>query len=193
MVLISEQEPNFFQRRLPLFSYEYWSFNLLLKSERLSAKSKLTLYKTLMRSKMTCACPAWESAADSHLLRYRWHDLLRNARTDRPGMYIIIIIIVVTLIIISKWDRYPHKSMSIHTTHTKTVTPVHGSPFTSKLKYGHESQLGTRGQDGLTGWLIVSNNMTWPLAFLKTVYEELHNLYASPHIIRAIKKDKMAG
>jgi hypothetical protein len=37
----------------------------LLKSERLSAKSKLTLYKTLMRSKMTYACLAWEFAADS--------------------------------------------------------------------------------------------------------------------------------
>jgi hypothetical protein len=30
----------------------------LLKSERLSAKSKLTLYEALMRSKMTYACPA---------------------------------------------------------------------------------------------------------------------------------------
>jgi hypothetical protein len=34
--------------------------------------------------------------------------------------------------------------------------------FSSKLKYGHESQLGARGQNGLTDWLIVSNNMTWP-------------------------------
>jgi len=41
----------------------------LLKSDRLSAKLKLTLYKTLMRSKMTYACPAWEFAADSHLLK----------------------------------------------------------------------------------------------------------------------------
>jgi hypothetical protein len=43
----------------------------LLKSERLSAKSKLTLYKPLMRSKMTYACPAWEFAADSHLLKWQ--------------------------------------------------------------------------------------------------------------------------
>jgi len=41
----------------------------LLKSERLSAKSKLTLYKALIRSKMTYAYPAWEFAADSHLLK----------------------------------------------------------------------------------------------------------------------------
>jgi hypothetical protein len=40
----------------------------LSKSERLSAKSKLTLYKALMRSKMTYACPVWEFAADSHIL-----------------------------------------------------------------------------------------------------------------------------
>jgi hypothetical protein len=43
----------------------YWS----LKSECLSAKSKLTLYKALMRSKMICDCPAWEFEADSHLLK----------------------------------------------------------------------------------------------------------------------------
>jgi hypothetical protein len=41
----------------------------ILKSERLSAKSKLTLYKALMRSKMTYVCPAWEFAADSRLLK----------------------------------------------------------------------------------------------------------------------------
>jgi len=44
-------------------------------------------------------------------------------------------------------------------TQTKTVTPVHVSPVPPtedntkiffKLKYGHESQLGARGQDGLT-------------------------------------------
>jgi hypothetical protein len=40
-----------------------------LKSERLSAKSKLTFYKALMRSKKTYACPAWELTADSHLLK----------------------------------------------------------------------------------------------------------------------------
>jgi hypothetical protein len=41
----------------------------LLKSERLSAKSKLTLFKALMRSKMTYAYPSWENAAGSHLLK----------------------------------------------------------------------------------------------------------------------------
>jgi hypothetical protein len=32
----------------------------LLKSERLSANSELTLHKALIRSVMTYACPAWE-------------------------------------------------------------------------------------------------------------------------------------
>jgi hypothetical protein len=47
----------------------------LLKSERLNTKSELILYKALVRSKMTYACPAWESAADSHLLKLQ---LLQN-------------------------------------------------------------------------------------------------------------------
>jgi hypothetical protein len=41
----------------------------LFKSERLSAKIKLTLHKTLTRSVMTYACPAWELAADIYLLK----------------------------------------------------------------------------------------------------------------------------
>jgi hypothetical protein len=41
----------------------------LLKSERLSANIKLTLLKTLIISVMTYACPAWEFAAESHLLK----------------------------------------------------------------------------------------------------------------------------
>jgi hypothetical protein len=41
----------------------------LLKSERLSANIKLTLYKALIRSVMTYACPAREFAAESHLLK----------------------------------------------------------------------------------------------------------------------------
>jgi hypothetical protein len=41
----------------------------LLKSERLSAKIKLTLYKALIRSVMAYACPAWEFAVDAHLLK----------------------------------------------------------------------------------------------------------------------------
>jgi hypothetical protein len=41
----------------------------LLKSEKLGIKTKLALYKTLIRSKMTYACPPWESAADTHLLK----------------------------------------------------------------------------------------------------------------------------
>jgi hypothetical protein len=41
----------------------------LLKSEKLSDKTKMTLYKALIRSKMTYACPAWETAAVTHLMK----------------------------------------------------------------------------------------------------------------------------
>jgi hypothetical protein len=41
----------------------------LFKSERLSTNIKLALHKALIRSIMTYACPAWEFAADNHLLK----------------------------------------------------------------------------------------------------------------------------
>jgi hypothetical protein len=41
----------------------------LFKSEQLSANIKLTLHKALIRSVMTYASPAWEFAADTHLLK----------------------------------------------------------------------------------------------------------------------------
>jgi hypothetical protein len=41
----------------------------LIKSGRLSTNIKLTLYIALIRSVMTYACPAWEFAADTHLLK----------------------------------------------------------------------------------------------------------------------------
>jgi hypothetical protein len=41
----------------------------LFKSERLSTDIKLTLHKALIRSAMTYACPAWEFAAETHLLK----------------------------------------------------------------------------------------------------------------------------
>jgi hypothetical protein len=40
----------------------------LFKSEHSSANNKLTLYKVLIRSLMTYASPAWEFAANTHLL-----------------------------------------------------------------------------------------------------------------------------
>jgi hypothetical protein len=43
--------------------------NSLFRSEPLSASIKLTLHKALIRSIMTYACPAWEFAANSHLLK----------------------------------------------------------------------------------------------------------------------------
>jgi hypothetical protein len=43
----------------------------LFKSDRLNANLKLTLYKALIRSLMTYACPAWEFAADTHLLKFQ--------------------------------------------------------------------------------------------------------------------------
>jgi hypothetical protein len=39
-----------------------------MKSERLSIKSKMTLYKALVRPKMSYACPTWESAADTRFI-----------------------------------------------------------------------------------------------------------------------------
>jgi hypothetical protein len=41
----------------------------LLKSEWLSINIKLTLHKALIRSIMTYACPAWQFAAENHLLK----------------------------------------------------------------------------------------------------------------------------
>jgi hypothetical protein len=41
----------------------------LFKSERLSANIKLTLHMVLIRSVMTYACPAWQLASDTYLLK----------------------------------------------------------------------------------------------------------------------------
>jgi hypothetical protein len=41
----------------------------LFKIERLSANIELTPHKALIRSVLTYACPAWEFAADTHLLK----------------------------------------------------------------------------------------------------------------------------
>jgi hypothetical protein len=43
----------------------------LFKSEPISPKIKLTLHKALIRSVMTYACPAWEFAAECHLLKFQ--------------------------------------------------------------------------------------------------------------------------
>jgi hypothetical protein len=43
----------------------------LLKSEQLSAYIKLTLHKALIRFVMTSATPAWEFAADTHLMKLK--------------------------------------------------------------------------------------------------------------------------
>jgi hypothetical protein len=47
----------------------------ILKIERLSVGAKLIIYKALIRSMLTYACPAWEFAADSYLLKLQ---LLQN-------------------------------------------------------------------------------------------------------------------
>jgi len=51
-----------------------------LKSERLSTKSELTLYKTLIIFKMNYVGPTWEFAADSHVLKLQplQNRVLRN-------------------------------------------------------------------------------------------------------------------
>jgi hypothetical protein len=41
----------------------------LFKSERLNANIKIILHKTLIRSILIYACPAWEFATDTHLLK----------------------------------------------------------------------------------------------------------------------------
>jgi hypothetical protein len=41
----------------------------LFKSKRLSSNAKLIPYRALIRSIMTYACPTWEFAADTHLLK----------------------------------------------------------------------------------------------------------------------------
>jgi hypothetical protein len=41
----------------------------LFKSERLSTNVKLTLHKALIRSVMAYACPVWEFAAQTELLK----------------------------------------------------------------------------------------------------------------------------
>jgi hypothetical protein len=41
----------------------------LFKTKHLSTNIKLTLHKVLSRSVMTYACPAWELAADTYLLK----------------------------------------------------------------------------------------------------------------------------
>jgi hypothetical protein len=54
----------------------------LFRSERLSAKIKLTLHKALIRSVMTYARIAWESEADTYLLKLQrlQNKVLRNIR-----------------------------------------------------------------------------------------------------------------
>jgi hypothetical protein len=41
----------------------------LFQSERLSTNIKFTLHKALIKSAMTYVCPAWEFAAETHLLK----------------------------------------------------------------------------------------------------------------------------
>jgi hypothetical protein len=41
----------------------------LFESEQLNANIKLTLHKALIRSVMTYTCSAWESAAETYLLK----------------------------------------------------------------------------------------------------------------------------
>jgi hypothetical protein len=69
----------------------------VFKSKRLNTNIKLTLHKALISWVMTYACPAWELAADTHLLKlqrlHHWkfskvHTGPRYAHTFR--MYTII-------------------------------------------------------------------------------------------------------
>jgi hypothetical protein len=58
---------------------------MYLKSEQLSVDTKFTVFKALIRSVMTYACPAWEFAADSHLLKlYRLQNEFLRATGNLP-------------------------------------------------------------------------------------------------------------
>jgi hypothetical protein len=52
----------------------------LFKTKRLSTNIKLTLHKALIRSVMTYACPTWDFAADTHLIKLQrlQNKVLRN-------------------------------------------------------------------------------------------------------------------
>jgi hypothetical protein len=51
----------------------------LLKSECLSANIKLTLHKELIRQLMTYACPAWELAVHTYLLKLQHMEKMFSA------------------------------------------------------------------------------------------------------------------
>jgi hypothetical protein len=58
----------------------------LLKIEKLGTKNKLTLCKALIRSKMTYACPTWESEAATHLMKLqRLQNRILRAIGDFPN------------------------------------------------------------------------------------------------------------
>jgi hypothetical protein len=57
----------------------------IFKSEQLSPNIKLTLHKALIRSIMTCASPAWDSAADTHLMKLQH---LQNKVLRTTGNYL---------------------------------------------------------------------------------------------------------
>jgi hypothetical protein len=53
-------------------SIDLWTYikiYFIFENERLNAKIKITFHKALIRSVMTYACPAWEFAADTRLLK----------------------------------------------------------------------------------------------------------------------------
>jgi hypothetical protein len=50
----------------------------LLKRERLSVGTKLTVYRVLIMSILIHVCPAWKFAADSHLLKLQRLQVLRT-------------------------------------------------------------------------------------------------------------------
>jgi hypothetical protein len=58
----------------------------LFKSEPLSANIKVTLYKALISSLITYACPAWELAADTYLLNLqRLQNKILQTTGNLPG------------------------------------------------------------------------------------------------------------
>jgi hypothetical protein len=56
----------------------------VFKSDRLSTNSKLTLFKALIRSIITNACPAWGFAADAQLMKLQ---RLQNKALRKIGKF----------------------------------------------------------------------------------------------------------
>jgi hypothetical protein len=102
------------------------------------------------------------------------HNLLHRARTDRPGMYIVLLYIYIYIFIFiytykltknrekCRKNKRKRKYINIHVTQTdcdplrdilvRGDAPRQTTPKVTYITYGHESQKGARSQNGRTDW-----------------------------------------